>query len=878
MKLTTLVLALIVSLAPTSSSQEKPAPPARSQALAAERRELAEIRLALGAERAYADAKARLARLAATLGARSDAEARALLADVEGLQDEVRLALGEAPAQASGGQDAIDTKVHDALLTSDYDFLRQLGKRAVPGLSEAVRSDPDRFPGDASADPLTHLFAIDPLATDRLCTELLAQDGFFWKKRVTRLITPSLADQRALWSADTPRRWLGPGFLATLEKYAEDEDVGDSALSDLLWLVRAGARSQALDGTLARALRSPDAVRRQLAGDLAQRCAPGVGQAFFEALLEAPEADLRALASRVLLEDFPQSRAFLAHVGDAEAQVRAGVAAYLRFQAKTDWDAAELAAGVQLLHDEDPAVRRVAAEALRNMGMDERKVRMPAEQAFDGQPVEYSRYEYQQPLPAEAYRDLAPDAVAGLIALAPGLPVPQCFELVEVAARTPSDGDRKPAFFMAVARMPFWEDPRRALQTLGTVLDAGELRSLGEHHLFFREFARTRAGLSALVGWLIERDDETLRPIFGMPLVLDDRIGELAPELVARWIARLYRFDKNKAFEAAFVRADLWSPARAAALRELARGGAQPVGLRALALGATLRRGEADADLRALGTAVVDAPAWRASKTLGADESYLASFLEHCPGELADELILRLLGDPALPDALAARVAMEVKGGAPGAGEVIALVLEHGLGKSDWWQAVKAATEEMVAGEYDPALLERLARDPSHGSLALEAMGRLRDPRHLPFLAGLVNAPRNADELERAARALCGYLDEGAVEPLLSAAARVEDGETRDRCLAQLEKICEYLDAKERWARGRVAERTRAEVVADLMAQLDAKSDDVKVQAMRALATWEALEAMPRLIELSVSGSKSVAAAAREALERLNAGRPEKKD
>ena len=60
-------------------------------------------------------------------------------------------------------------------------------------------------------------------------------------------------------------------------------------------------------------------------------------------------------------------------------------------------------------------------------------------------------------------------------------------------------------------------------------------------------------------------------------------------------------------------------------------------------------------------------------------------------------------------------------------------------------------------------------------------------------------------------------------------------------------------------------------VVAFLVFPPQIVPDDVKVQAIRALATWEAVEVMPRLIELTTSGSKPVATAAREALERLNA-------
>jgi len=899
MKLTTLVLALLVSVFPfpsealssrALSSQQKPAAApakvtAQAQDLAAERRELAEIRLALGAERTYSDAKARLARLAATLGARSDAEARALLVDVQALEAEVRRALGEAPAQASG-EDAIDVKVRDALLTNDYGFLLQLGRRAVPGLSEAVRRDPSRFPGDTSVDPLTHLVAIDPLATDRLCAELIGENGFLWKKRVMRILTPALIERRELWSADSPKRWLGGGFLATLEKYAEDEDVGNAALYDLAVLSAAGARSSALDGLLLRALRSSDPVRRQMAFDVIRQYGRRAGQPFLESLLAVPEEELRAFAADQLSVT-RESEALLARADDPSASVRLALVGWLSKSDKGAWGTRERAALIRLLHDEAEFVRSKALEVVHDLPGEKVPVTLPAERGFGDRAVEYSRTAYVAPLPDEAFRDLAPDLVVRLVSVAGAMPAPQCYELIERSARAPAAvsplfteamaKNRPGEFASALQGTPYWEDPRRALQTLGVIQDSGQTRDLSEHTWFLRQLCETRAGMSALLAWLIERpDDEAIRRL---PSIVDPkgRLTGLEPELVARWVARLYRVSKESAYDASHL--SDWTPELSAAFRALAHDGAQPVGLRALALEAALRREQVDEEFRAQALGLLEAPAWRAPEARGWDDGFLAGLIEDAPADLANAMILRALRDPGLPDELVVRAAEEIKSGWPSTGEVATLVIERSLGRKAWSQAAASATAALGATTLaDPAVLERLASDPLHFGTGLRAIGRLRDPRSLPFLAEVVNAPMSAYHLRGAAQALCGYLDEGAVEPLLAAAARVEDAETRDQCLAQLEKIREYLDAKERWASGRVAERTRAEVVAELVAQLDAKSDDVKVEAMRALATWEALEAMPRLIELSASGSKPVAAAARAALEHLNARAPEKKD
>jgi O-methyltransferase involved in polyketide biosynthesis len=137
-----------------------------------------------------------------------------------------------------------------------------------------------------------------------------------------------------------------------------------------------------------------------------------------------------------------------------------------------------------------------------------------------------------------------------------------------------------------------------------------------------------------------------------------------------------------------------------------------------------------------------------------------------------------------------------------------------------------------------------------------------------------VAEPDDNSRLVWATQALFGYLDAEAVEPLLAAAAKVQDAGTRDACLAHLERIREYQDARERWATRRAKAQTREQVVSELLALLDSSQEGARVHAIKALATWEAVEAMPRLIQLTSDPSAAVALAAKQALEELSRAEP----
>src|SRR5688572_17598545 len=320
MKLVSIVTVFVVALCAPSASQEpknplkNPKPAAQETSLAAERRELAEIQLLLGADRKYTEAKQRLGLLVEWLSKRTDEDSRVLLGEVEELSRSVRRSLGETVENGRSVLfdvttrqmgDTVEEAVLQALARKDKTFLGELGVRAGPGLALAVRENPDELTGDHMVDALFLLLECDPRRADELLRELLGHDDFFWKKRVLRALAYSAPwSGKALFSTESPRRWLGTGIQATLEKYAADPDVGNDAFSRLGGLVNADVDSPVFLRLVTEGLRSPDALRREVTERIVEnQYAPERVRPILERALQDGDAELRGFAAKELAED-----------------------------------------------------------------------------------------------------------------------------------------------------------------------------------------------------------------------------------------------------------------------------------------------------------------------------------------------------------------------------------------------------------------------------------------------------------------------------------------------------------------------------------------------------------------------------------------------
>ncbi len=878
---TALVL-LVTGLAlPRVSAQEEPTRPAAEPSLQSERRELAEIRLLVAADRKFPEARERLETLTAVLRPRSpsDREASELLAAAERLFAEVLRALGLAPAEAGApGQDKVDEAVRKALANGDFQFIEQLGKRAAPGLAEAVRAAAEALPGEAARDPLVLLARFDPQAVDALAGEFLERGGFLWKRRLLRAVEEGgLVEKPEVWpEGERPRRrFQAPGILAALERYSADPEVSAEALQLVKVLSDEEALTPALLQAIEGSLRSDDPRSKEAARE-AIRWGREQVRPLVERLLADPDVELRVFAAS-WLANWWDAEVLTGAVADADPYVRERVVHWLGHRGeKPQWGESEREALVRLLADAASGIREKAWELLAGFPSERRDRAVPPEETDGQNSITFQRQAYLDPLPDDVYRSLLDSTERErLVHIASLLPAALCFEILgELAAEPHTAGlvlDR-------IDDAPWWEDPASALRVVSVAFEEGAADPDRHRNVsfFLRTLQQTRSGLEALLRWALALEqDEWWRTTFVEQPAFDfAKLKRIDPELAAAFTARLFALDFSRVKEGMRRLEPAPAPLRQAFLT-LAADPSRPLLLRLLALDTARTRDahggvHVDENFADVALALFRDPAWRALED--ADPEWVAGEIREVTGG-DNRIILALLEDPDLPLVWFGELVSSFHPGGPEAPEIARRILERWFDGGTYNAAVEQVIEGMAEnpGLRNDEVLARAAREGPYAKDALHAIGFLRDPVFLPVIEKNLNETTNASVLRWSAEALFGYLSDEAAELLLLAAAKVQDTELRDRCLAQLEKIREYQDARERWAARKARAQTREQVIAELIALLGAQDLETRVQAIRGLATWEAVEAMPRLIQLASAKEARIAAAAREALERLNA-------
>lgn len=866
MNLASLFLAFLPLVSPVALQETTPRPQAESATLEAARGELAEIRVQIGARRDPAAARVRLEALAARLAPSTAAGAAELRAEIARLTLEVRRALGD-PALAA--DDTVDAAIREAIRTGDEAFLYSMGLRAVPSLVEAVRRSPDAYVSDATEDPLYWLLRIDAAAAGALLDELREHPGFLWRKRAVRVLNPSDVWNSRAWPAGLPPSKLDTGFARQAERCVDDADpaIAGTAMNLLFQMARAGERSPELERAMLRDLHGPDGQSRAAAKNMASSL---LGVKELTAMLEDQDTDLRAWAAERLVGSHQEeSRAILAHADDPSPLVRISVASWflVRGRGADSWGSEGIAALERLVLDEDERIRKKAMDAFEKLPTEKHEI------VVEG--TRFSRYEFAFPLPETLYRSLVghgheEEAVEVILML----PAPLCLELAAEIVRTGDDRARS-MLALSASALPFFQEPVATLALVDSLLETASVEGRNRLELVIALISRVPGGGRPVVDWLLAHPDpERLAR-------LQERVGDkwnkewlranVDPDL--RLLVALHPIEDNQVASFFGRRGDApsWKSEWTRPALALARDSALPLGLRLLALDGLRNEPELTEDVLPIGRAILADPSWHSEYV---EEVYLLrQVLEHAVGGVQNVLLTDIVRDAAWPEKWAAYLVYQAfDPRASGAAEAASAVLARGFDRPEWDDAMRKIFESMaqVPTLADPEVLARAAQHPRYARGALYAIGFLRDPRYLPLLAGIVDSPSDKVQLASAAEALFGFLDIEAVEPLLAAAAKVQDPELRDRCLAHLEKIREYQEARDRWAARAAGARTREKVIAELVGQLDSSSEETRIQAIRALATWQALEAMPRLIELGSSGSKAVAAAARAALDRLN--------
>jgi hypothetical protein len=803
---------------------------------------------------------------------------------------------GAASLSVVIGQDIVDQRVRDAL-GHNSNFIMQLGKRATPGLVQALGRELDQFPGNPDSDAFYLLTRLDPAAASEFAGENVEFDGFFWRKRLLR----SMQESKVFLS---DLSWDGPeypstcrltGFVRCVEQHLDDPDVGDSMLALVAPFVNRGAQTARMQEALIAALESDDGARRATA-EAAIKGKRGVEnmRSFYERMLASTDPSVRALGAAHMLS-LPECDALYALATDPDVSVRFQVAQLLRsrrvyafgidpdkpdagpdwyaYRVGPRWDARDRRLAEQLAGDENAGVYRLAITAI--LELDTLQYDVSAGYRDKPSEVTHSITRYAAPLPAAVYLRLARhsdlDMRREIFRRASQLPWPVEQQVLEVLC---DDAVANLAHASAASLLygEWWLRIDASLALLARNLDRPDSPLPTRHAAvakLIHEFKKTDAGLAAVAAWALARDDDELLRMVAYRAQgsrsLDPQLAFLPPDLHVQFVTRFFAIDPGRALEVARgARSDEQRRAFAA----VAANASLPAGLRYI--GATTVG--VDAGYRNAMRAVLADPSWQSPpEWLAAD---IVKHMPNTPPELRNELLLQVIGDSGFEDVLAEALAQHFREDASNVAAVTRAILERWFDATDLRRRT-AVNKVLASMGQAPALadvdvLTRAARSAPYHHTAFKTIGALKDPVFLPVIESVLRTQPGSEVFREAAKALPGYLSDEAAELLLVAAAGAQDAQLRDWCMTQLERIREYQDARERWATRRVRVQTRAEVIGELTLLLDDADAGVRIEAIRGLATWEAVEAMPRLIRLTKDAHADVAAAAKAALAKLN--------
>lgn len=259
------------------------------------------------------------------------------------------------------------------------------------------------------------------------------------------------------------------------------------------------------------------------------------------------------------------------------------------------------------------------------------------------------------------------------------------------------------------------------------------------------------------------------------------------------------------------------------------------------------------------------------------DKASLKHF-SRATGADRNTVLLAMLGDPTSSDALIEGLAGGFAPTAPGGVAVAHAILERYYeDPGQWGLPVWRVFQAMASSAEirDDALIAKAAQHDIWWEPALEAIGALRDPALLPILEDILHGEKGNKRWNYAAGAVTGFMTDEAADLLLLAAAGADSGNRREYFMSKLNTLHEYFQARDYWQRRKALERSREGAVVELYELLADPREAIRVQAIRGLATFEAVEAIPTLIRLLADPSPAIVEAIEQALERLNRVEPD---
>lgn len=819
--------------------------------------------------------------------------------------------MGGVP-QDGADEDVILSHVRHALVSGYSEVLKGLGRSALPALRTLSIEAPNALPGVLSEDPVYHYVKLAELEAARFLLANFDEGGAFWHKRILRAITEAkVLENQGTWegqlqftarSAHAPVL-KEPEWLPLLARLMEDPTTVD----DTLALVHTLAVRNALDERLCAGLfgavnsEEPD-VRRRARDILLAGAGWSSTKPVFERALSSADPEMRDLGVEGLLK-YADVGALRDQIAHGDPVVRAGyVRSLMTRSVPIQYSVGSQATTQQYIKIEVPRAPGDIDAVRRLLGDPSAKVRelalnaaMGYEEAFGWTEEEITRLCRDEDVNVRhaAVWISPPD----LARVGPGF---------EILAHDP-----EPSVLRALdsrLRRARWKDA--GAEKLGATLEA---RWWNPDHPFLGEEFEEH-GLSFV--YALYDCPEVLAPMLEKSVELEDarmidpaitRLGsnnptflrsmlsEMGPERGTALIARLRELRGAEDWPMDAVKN--WSqygrphgqdPRQDRGLDVLAswvEGGRFSLDLRGHALKHCINLGYPHSEQLV-------------ARLLVEDQDFLAledptQFL----GEHDIHQVSRRFSSEQL-ESLATAI-LDAESVNP---EVADLILEHALDDltpptcvrvldmarshpAEMGGAGSAAIYALRWGtEFLPdGTLGDLAEVPGFSFAVVSVMGsrrfdgweaqvgRFLDPTWLEGLEARSNSTQDPERVIGQAIALLGgSTSDAAAKELLRGLDVVRYPAYRTICREHLERLRARREEKRLWERHFAGVEERETGVSRLIVLLGDESAEIRIEAIRALATMGVVDAMPRLVDLLRSDDAAVRTEARAALDKLN--------
>jgi len=805
--------------------------------------------------------------------------------------------------------DPIDDIVRRALERGDSVAIVDLGERAVPALERLILAELESLP-DSARDPLRNLMDVNPGRAAELMRVNFDRGGPIWKTRMLRAVKRSnIYNSWRPWlrepSSSSSSALTDSQWPALLERLLDEPSTQTESLALVALGFEYDALTPGLQRLLAKLISGKDSA---LALSLCNSSLKGGGREsvrpVYEAALASPFPQVRAFAA-TRLPEWPASPALLAAINHEDPALRAGAARMLQARMVPVRRPGQ---GDDSIYSRPTIGERERQILTRLIADPHADVRNQAAAAIVGLEV---------PLADAIYEKIATDPDARVRAQLLSARNISLALRAKVATAAASDSDSAVVksfdrFLWELIRPKDGNTPAEDIDP--EYYPAIRARRLNEAMRFDNNYALSQSvypllvgrptGLHTMILMVAEKPDKdcmqaTVRQLESLisqatgsasganppRRVRASDAGVLATpgELAGLYTATM-RLDANYAERLARALVQL-SDDLSASFLPIAEDERASMPLR---LGA-LRVASASAGERA-GRILLSLLSPRGEELLAERNSPSDIYLiaAALSGSSAKPMLDAVLADKRLHP----RLASSFVNGYASANALDATSADMIL--SRWFENADVAEGALIAAlrqvatrprEAQGDWLLRAARDKRTTETAFTLIGDLRDPSYLELLrTGLTPAftleNRQLDPAEtrtRVLNALTRYFDDAAADIILSTAGSTASPNLREQCFKALETIRQYQEEKGRWVGDRASREATATAIRDLLTLLDDSNPAVRAQAVRGLATLQAIEQMPRIVRMLKDSDEGVRKAAGEALGVLNAP-PQKQD